>query len=650
MGRPNQEPRQSEDRTSITSSRGAVENGTYTSLATAFNFADFVVTSNKASTETISFANLIHAVRQDLTETSRLYLSPAVTNFLDAWPDKRAWIESTLSDVRRALNDIGMDVDAGQHDNSESEAIVSRRKFDWAVTHQRRLSKKQQQLHACHHNLAGAMHVMQTVELCGLPGSILQEPIFEAPVRPWVPTDGKNASRGPYSRQRYRGSQTNLSISSVNLSEPDKDVVDTSSVHSTPVELPGCIPVQTTQFEDCNPRISSSLPSPRLTTLQRSRALSSHMRPSTTRNSEPNLPSDVVSELSTRKASPIQRNDSTASTLASINTSMVARRYRAYAVEIHPQREKHQSLPSELPQLRHQSSLMNDLEGYVLASAASERLPSREWTSSAALTPRRMSVTGCPDIPEVEPNATEAVNAETADADVVDAKELPKPTNDNGDTLSSHRDTLDCSTDIAICAKSDVEEVALLDHSSRLKSSQSLTRRKPVPAATRVDRSRSLPTIPMVDVPSSSNLQSQDHSLSNDDDDMPLFILRERLRNQKCTEVFGANLEEGTSAFTPQSDDLVVVGALVEEQDTAKGDEANVARTATPMMSAEKLTTPEEEIPSLEVASAPTPQTSTASMKLAESIRSTSSSKSMSAQARRRAAHARRMEIAFGKA
>lgn len=231
IGRPRQDYRGSDSRPPSSLFRDTPEDSAngFSSLSTTFNFADFVFTFGKASAETLSFVNLIQAVRNDVAETSRLYLSPAVSNFLDAWPDKRHWVDNTLHDVRRALNEIGMDMDAAQVDGADGGSITARRKYEWAMSHQRRLSKKQQQLQVCHHHLLGAIHVMQTVELCGLPGAMLQDPIFEAPVRPWVPTDERNALRGPYSRQKCRLSQTNLSISSVNLSEKDKDLGDSKS-------------------------------------------------------------------------------------------------------------------------------------------------------------------------------------------------------------------------------------------------------------------------------------------------------------------------------------------------------------------------------------------------------------------------------------
>lgn len=195
----------------------------FTSLATAFNFADIVSSSNKASSETVCFANLIQGVRQDIVEASRLYHSPAVSSFLDAWPDKRTWVELTLHEVRHTLNEIGLDMDATRVNRDDDASVVARRKFEWFLSHQKRHLKKQNQLQTCQRELAGAIHVMQTAEMCGLPGGMLEDPIHEAPVRPWIPVDDRDALRGPYSRQKLRASHINLSVSTVALSDVGED-------------------------------------------------------------------------------------------------------------------------------------------------------------------------------------------------------------------------------------------------------------------------------------------------------------------------------------------------------------------------------------------------------------------------------------------
>jgi hypothetical protein len=221
-GRPKQEAtRNSENRrpsTAIPMETPDDVSRDFPSVPTTFGFAVYVLGSDKASSEILSFASLIQQVRQGIDEATRLYLSSAVSNFLDAYPGKRTWIEHTFREVRRALNDIGMDMD------NDGGTVASKREFEWGLKNQKRLLKRQQQLSNCHTQLTGAIYVMQTAELCGKSGTIVQEPIFEAPVRPWVPVDEKDVLRGPYSRQKHRASHTNLSMSNVTLSsEVEKD-------------------------------------------------------------------------------------------------------------------------------------------------------------------------------------------------------------------------------------------------------------------------------------------------------------------------------------------------------------------------------------------------------------------------------------------
>jgi hypothetical protein len=228
-GRPKQEPRRnSEDRRPATVIPRETPDEVmrdFPSVPTAFYFADYVFGSEKASSDTLSFANLIQQVRQSIDEATRLYLSSAVSNFLDAYPSKRTWIEHSLREVRRALNNIGLEMDTTWPHEEDGGTVASKRKFEWGLKNQKRLLKRQQQLSTCHTQLTGAIYVMQTAELCGKSGTIVQEPIFEAPVRPWVPHSEKDVLRGPYSRQRHRTSHTNLNASNVTLpSEVEKDV------------------------------------------------------------------------------------------------------------------------------------------------------------------------------------------------------------------------------------------------------------------------------------------------------------------------------------------------------------------------------------------------------------------------------------------
>ncbi|KAL7776117.1 hypothetical protein CFE70_006530 [Pyrenophora teres f. teres 0-1] len=218
--RPKQDRKESEGRSSITAP-DETRNGPSTdfpAISTAYSFADHVLSSEKASPDLLTFANIIRLVRIDTEEANRLYISSVVANFLDSFPAKRIWIESSLQEVQCALNDIGKDMDVARGQEEDNSIASFKRKIDWGLKNQKRLLKKQQQLSTCHSQLTGAIYVMQTAELCGKPGTITQDPIFEAPARPWVPHNEMNAQRGPYSRKNYRTSQANLSASNLTLS------------------------------------------------------------------------------------------------------------------------------------------------------------------------------------------------------------------------------------------------------------------------------------------------------------------------------------------------------------------------------------------------------------------------------------------------
>ncbi|KAI4636216.1 hypothetical protein J4E83_001170 [Alternaria metachromatica] len=230
IGRPKQEPRNSEDRRpSIAIPRETPDDIScdFPAIPTTYYFADYVLTTEKASADTIAFVSIIQQVRQDIDEATRLFISSAVSNFLDAYPNKRRWIETSLLEVRRALNEIGMDMDKAWGHDGDNGTAASKLKLEWGLRNQKKLLKKKQLLDQCHAQLTGAIYVMQTAELCGKPGAIAETPIFEAPVRPWVPHDEKDALRGPYSRQKYRTNQANASASNITLaSEAEKDDIE----------------------------------------------------------------------------------------------------------------------------------------------------------------------------------------------------------------------------------------------------------------------------------------------------------------------------------------------------------------------------------------------------------------------------------------
>lgn len=227
IARPKQQSRSHEDQQiPIATPKGpaAYDSEEFPAIKKTYYFADCILSSERASPETLAFVDIIQQVRQDVEEAKRLCVSVAVSNFLDAYPSKQTWIDECLQETQKTLNDIGMDMDSAWGRDEDGGIVASKRKFEWGLKNQKKPLKREQQLKQCHAQLMGAIHVMQTVELCNKSGVAMQQPIFEAPVRPWVPRSQSDTLRGPYSRQKHRLGYNFASVSSLNLtSENDRD-------------------------------------------------------------------------------------------------------------------------------------------------------------------------------------------------------------------------------------------------------------------------------------------------------------------------------------------------------------------------------------------------------------------------------------------
>ncbi|KAH8731913.1 hypothetical protein GQ44DRAFT_766958 [Phaeosphaeriaceae sp. PMI808] len=450
-GRPKHEAKEMDISTPPVTDVGSKDNNHHLpSIKTAFQFADYVLSSSKVSSESQSLALLIHRVRQDDIEAARLYLSPAVSNFLEAWPDKKSWIRAILTDVRCALNDIGTYMETFRIAGDDGGAIGLKRKFEWISGHQKRLLNKQQLLAACHQSLVAAINTMQTVELCSVTNETWQDPIYEAPVQPWVKREDAHVLRGPYSRREYRNSQKNLSLSGIQLSQAEEDSIETRSINSIPAELHGSTQkIFKTQIVGHNPlprkfEVSSGyqhnaehMPKTRLlaeacelrtglqpleshtitthntrASLDKNRPLGQNesSRGSNTPTTQRGTSIDTTQSLPTLKEKIIERNDSTTSTTAVVTVPQVAKRYEVNPIYIRKSPDRHRSLPSELPRLQSQSSLTQDLADWMMPpDSQSEKLGSVEWET--ALVSQSVSKFGvpCPTASQISFHGSQSV-------------------------------------------------------------------------------------------------------------------------------------------------------------------------------------------------------------------------------------------------
>ncbi|KAH7071274.1 hypothetical protein BKA63DRAFT_418746 [Paraphoma chrysanthemicola] len=574
----------------------------FASITTALKFANFVTASSKASAESQTLAFLIHRVQHDLTEASRLYLSPAVRNFLEAWPDRKSWIDIILVDVRRALNDIGSYMDTFRVAGDDGGANGLKRKFEWISGHQKRLQSKQQLLSSCHQSLVTTINIMQTVELCGVTNGTWQDPIFEAPVQPWVKNDNAQALRGPYSRREHRISHKNLSLSSVQFPTSSRtrntyrrsssrrtyfnSTVDDSAAYHPTEETPDAVASKNQAAArssfDHMPRPYRTASGQARTSLDNARPSSHPERLQTISGPGmgPRTSIDVLQPLPTLDEKTVERNDSTTSTSGVVAVSQVGKRYSPTPVFIRRHVGRHRSLPSELPHVQSQSSLTEDLADWadwmLPAGVQSEQLQSTEWDAQSDLQSPSMSVVSCPAVTQAMTSTpTLAADIQLPDSPF-QTDEAPMRSADS----EYQTDTRGNST--ATSLPNMITVAQQRERAASIRSTASNIPRKPLPTTSTISMD-SLSTPPQqindTQAPSSEHKQNQQPE-------------------QPSTP---ANASKPFSHNSPE--------------------------TNIPAMSRE-----------------------TSSVAITDAYGTATISKPMTAQAKRRAAHQRRMEIAFGQA
>jgi hypothetical protein len=206
------------DRNSIALSRMSSENVTkvFSSLLTVFDFADWLSTQGRVSSDNGVFVDLLQRVRHDVTEASRLYTSQPVVDYLESRPERKAYIEKILHDIEKVLNDIGQFLETVRVSGDDGGTVILRRKFQWALSHQKKLNSKQQLLTTCHQSLMPAIQLMQNAEI-----NATFDPIHELPAQPWLEGATRDVFKSRQSRQKLGSNQGSSSVPSITVSEPD---------------------------------------------------------------------------------------------------------------------------------------------------------------------------------------------------------------------------------------------------------------------------------------------------------------------------------------------------------------------------------------------------------------------------------------------
>jgi hypothetical protein len=381
----------------------------------------------------------------------------------------------------------------------------------------------------------------------------------------------------------------------------------------------------------------------------------------------------------------IERSDSTMSTTAIMTVPQVAKRYHANPIYIRKHPDRYRSLPTELPHVQSQSSLTEDLADWMmLPRIQSEKIPSHEWDADAVVASSSMSVMSCPAVTGANINVESASAGEreiTAEHSTATTS-TPVTINEPVDQQLSKPPTIQIGRTSAYL-EPEHHIAGNRERAASVRSTSSIIMRKPLPFSAKINSEIMIATS---DTTGETDMPSINTSLdcsppwvtTNATPDIELSAIQEKMVSQQYVTAPEAELAqiasptktlsyestrsdkdeaqrhlkpedmmkpESVTDNTAQSQQNVTPENIVNQaylttneaasQHNAQFDANTVTRAPLPAEAVieEKISIPEQvsvpltpPIPSLPPITA----------------------KPMSAQAKRRAAHQHRMELAFG--
>lgn len=136
----------------------------FTSVRTAFRFADITIKIAEAGSDHEVFARTIHIVRSDLNEVERLVNSILVRRNLTRTPAKYPWIQGAIANTKGVLDQIGKWVEQARGEQQPADAPQFDAKVRWAFSDHEKLIDRKLQLATCHRQLSTVLHYLTSLE------------------------------------------------------------------------------------------------------------------------------------------------------------------------------------------------------------------------------------------------------------------------------------------------------------------------------------------------------------------------------------------------------------------------------------------------------------------------------------------------------
>jgi len=388
----------------------------------------------------------------------------------------------------------------------------------------------------------------------------------------------------------------------------------------------------------------------------------------------------------------IERNVSTASTIAVVSVPRIAKRYVPNPIYIRKSVDKHRSLPTELPHVQSQSSLTEDLADWIaIPHGQSEKLQSTEWGTSSVVASSSMSVVSCPVVstmPLQHPDVRQEVLEQRREAKEAGISTPDLTTNDTK-SIMQQVDARDPASHTPFTPG--LESVARHERADSIRSTSSIFSRKPLSPAAKVSVEVGIPEILAVVSPSREEAETHYMTTHNAE----LTLLQQRMLSQtyitndgknepEAQAIGGSSVEDDTfdgasqtyieiereetqadAALEPKTTTALLDEPTTEQQQGEQEDEPHtlaepeIRPTLLDQPTAdneEQAPPPAQPIPAeTNIPARPSPEpiiTAQPPTQITDvdKIALTPPPVRMTAQAKRRAAHQRRMELAFGKA
>lgn len=258
----------------ITLSAGTI----FSAIGTTFKLAEFCLALKDVDEDNRVFLTLIDRVRKDLDEALRERREKEA--ILKNMPSKRAWIDDSIVDAKRALNDIGTYVESARVDVEQGKAVTLKHRFEWVLNNRQKFITREMALATCHKSLLVAIGAMHNLLAFGAQMP-MQMPMYPPPTPPPpaynpLPTffDLENDEDKTLMRPSRRRPKPRLEISShpecVELpADVEPPCLSPISTHSSSIaglpnehEYPSRPPYYETQSESSLPSHISCLSSP----------------------------------------------------------------------------------------------------------------------------------------------------------------------------------------------------------------------------------------------------------------------------------------------------------------------------------------------------------------------------------------------------